>query len=819
MKSIRVQLLILIFAAVLPAIGIIIYSNYERQRHDIDLAKSDALNMVRSLANNHENVVEVTRGLLQTIAALPAVRNQDSTACVNLFKDLLRGNTQYTNIFAADLKGMIFASALSSGNISIKHRKYFQEVLRSKEFSVGEYVVGPISRRAVLPFAYPVKDSSGEVIGVIGVSLDLEKYGRDFMPASLFPPGSTLNLLDRNFTRLYRYPDNEKYVGKMELPKIARQMSASPQEGIFSSIGVDGAYRLFAYKRLYLKGSSAPYLYMRVGIPEEKALVLSKITFLRNMGLLIVSLITALLIAWFLGKALIVKRLNRLVEASRRLAQGDLSIRTGTDPGGDELGLLARSFDEMAEALDDKEQERKKAEQELVESEMKFKSFTEQALVGAYLLQDGVFKYVNPRFAEMFGYTVEECLKDMPFENLVFTEDLPNVQEQIRKRITGETEFIHYTFRGRKKDGKIFDIEIYGSLSIYKGRIAAAGTLLDVTKSKRADRLIEELIRRLEVEKDHALKSARIDGLTGIMNRRYFDDSLRREFFQLRRNSMPLSLILMDIDYFKKYNDRYGHIAGDECLRTVAVALQNVVKRPSDVLARYGGEEFVAILPDTLEDGAKRVGEQLRKAIEGLAIPHDCSGTAPYVTISLGVTTVWPSRKDSPEQLLEMADGALYRAKKKGRNRLEIASDEVKLKTGVTKNGKGFIQLVWEKKNECGIATIDQQHQRLFDTSNKVLSALIEGCAREESLSLIARLLDETVEHFHDEEEMLFSKSYPLAEDHRKKHKELIRKAEEFVGKYHRNELKIDELFNFLAFDVVSEHMYVEDAKYYPYVI
>ena len=136
--------------------------------------------------------------------------------------------------------------------------------------------------------------------------------------------------------------------------------------------------------------------------------------------------------------------------------------------------------------------DRKKAETALLESEIKFKSYAEQALVGIYLLQDGVFKYVNPKFAQLFDYTVEECLNDMPFENLIHEEDLVNVKEQVRKRISGEVEFVHYTFRGMKKNGQILHVEIYGSSSVHKGKPAAAGAILDITESKRTQEALHE---------------------------------------------------------------------------------------------------------------------------------------------------------------------------------------------------------------------------------------------------------------------------------------------------------------------------------------
>lgn len=162
------------------------------------------------------------------------------------------------------------------------------------------------------------------------------------------------------------------------------------------------------------------------------------------------------------------------------------------------------------------------------------------------------------------------------------------------------------------------------------------------------------------------------DGLTGIANRRLFDEFLDMIWRQSVRGSDKMSLLMIDIDFFKFYNDQYGHLAGDDCLRKVAAALHNQVGRASDFVARYGGEEFAVILPFTDQRGAVKVAERLRAAVERLRIEHSRSVTG-FVTISLGVASVTPRLGDDPQALILAADKALYKAKENGRNRVETA--------------------------------------------------------------------------------------------------------------------------------------------------
>jgi diguanylate cyclase (GGDEF)-like protein len=186
---------------------------------------------------------------------------------------------------------------------------------------------------------------------------------------------------------------------------------------------------------------------------------------------------------------------------------------------------------------------------------------------------------------------------------------------------------------------------------------------------------VEEVNRHLEKANDELRKLTNLDGLTGIANRRYHEDKLQREWRRCQRNNSPLSAIMIDIDHFKHYNDYYGHIAGDQCLREVAHALQKEMRRISDSLARYGGEEFVCLLPDCNGEAAHRVAELFSIKIQGLAIPHYTSQVAPILTVSQGVASLTPTRDIKASELILRADQALYQAKLRGRNQIVVLSD------------------------------------------------------------------------------------------------------------------------------------------------
>ena len=206
--------------------------------------------------------------------------------------------------------------------------------------------------------------------------------------------------------------------------------------------------------------------------------------------------------------------------------------------------------------------------------------------------------------------------------------------------------------------------------------VPTAGILLTtLVACAVAARSVEKHSRRAFLEGQLIGELAQQDALTWTKNRRMFDESLAQLWRQAATDGRPLSIFLIDIDYFKAYNDRYGHQAGDEALRQAAQAIQGCARRPLDLVARYGGEEFGAILYDTGRTGAQETAEAMRRSVQALSIEHDGSRCGEVLTISVGVAVVEPTAWRNPYGALQLADEAPYPAKSKGRNRVELMDD------------------------------------------------------------------------------------------------------------------------------------------------
>ncbi|MEC5398685.1 sensor domain-containing diguanylate cyclase [Uliginosibacterium sp. H1] len=278
------------------------------------------------------------------------------------------------------------------------------------------------------------------------------------------------------------------------------------------------------------------------------------------------------------------------------------------------------------------------------------------------------FAYIGPQIEPLLGWTAESWVSAQDWAARIHEEDRERVVNfcigQSKQGVDHEADYRALTADGRY----VWIRDVVHVLRNEAGETEAlVGFMFDISERKKTEEALVALQRRLE---EYSFK----DGLTGVANRRMFDTVLAREWSQAQRSQQALSLILLDIDFFKQYNDHYGHVQGDECLKQVATALAGAAVRPRDFLARFGGEEFVFVLPETDETGARMIAERCRTLVQQQQIVHARSTVGPFLTISLGVGTVVPEQAERAVDFVARVDQWLYRAKQGGRDR--IASGE-----------------------------------------------------------------------------------------------------------------------------------------------
>ena len=308
--------------------------------------------------------------------------------------------------------------------------------------------------------------------------------------------------------------------------------------------------------------------------------------------------------------------------------------------------------------LEQEIQEREKVEDSLRESEARYRAIYLQAVEGILLVSStGEIIDNNPQILQMLGYGREQLIGKNVF-SLFHPENLKKIPSQLDRLQAGESILVErqiLTASGKylycEQSGKKISDELI--ILLYR----------DITDRKIAERALETANQTLE-------KLANIDGLTGVANRRRFDSVLSQEWRRGAREQLSLGLLIFDVDYFKQFNDIYGHQAGDDCLVRIAKTLQSSVHRPADLVARYGGEEFVVLAPDTDKKGCQEIAEKLRRRIQNLNITHHGSRVANMVTISCGFASMIPTLQVSVDHLISLADQALYAAKEGGRNQV-----------------------------------------------------------------------------------------------------------------------------------------------------
>ena len=579
------------------------------------------------------------------------------------YRSFSKANKNITYIYSGYENGLILINDYTPPEgFDPTTRPWYRAAMAIKpETSIGLPYQEIKSKEWLVSTSRALKQSGGGYGGVIAIDCSIDKVVHLLAQHDEYKTEFSF-VVDRS-GKIIMHPD-QSLLGK-SLPEITKAFQRNSQG--------DFTYRLDNVDDVahYSRSNSTGWTVVTV-VEKREILrpIITQVLFL--IGLTGV-------IAVFLGlvqSILLSRRLSRpLVELGKKIK----ATIAGDEPDVDEyvypdneIGSMAWEIGQLA-----KKELNAKA-RELQESEETYKTIL-MASPDDITIADlsGRIIMVSEAAHRIFGYPPGEG-PGMSVMDFIVPEDHERAQVNIMKMLhenyPGPNEY-----RALRKDGSRLDIEVNNSLIRDRQGNPVRMVLIvrDITSRKKAEQQIQELVHQLEIERDLAQSNSLTDSLTGLSNRRFFDNALRTEFSRHKRSGSQLSLIMLDVDHFKKYNDHYGHLEGDACLRQIAHTLQTVVERAPDILARYGGEEFVVILPDTDSQGAAALARRIGESVRRLALPHAKSDTAEFVTISLGIATAGDHVLSDKSRLVALADQALYHAKKNGRNRYEVLTTAI----------------------------------------------------------------------------------------------------------------------------------------------
>jgi PAS domain S-box-containing protein len=498
--SLRARLLLLILLAVVPVIGLTIYTNIELRRWAAADAKAEALRLVRLAASDQQDTIRDTRQFLFALAQLPDVRSADPAACSAFLARLFNQYPQYALFGVIAPNGDLICSALpTDGPINLAHRDYFQQILQTHEFAISSFQSDSISGRATLDVGYPILDESGQVQAVIFAALDLTWLNQLAAQAQL-PEGSTLTVIDRNGTILVRYPEPDLWVGHT-LPEapIIETILSERGEGTAEADGVDGVTRLFAFTPFSSPDESGD-VYVSIGIPSNIAFADANEVLIRNLGGLGLVTILALAAAWVGGDLFIVRRVDALASAAKRLSAGDLKVRTGLRYGYGELSQLARVFDHMAESLERRIAERDRVEAELRESQRALSTLMSNLPGMAYRCQndwDRTMEFVSQGCFDLTGYPASDLAerRKVSYAQAIHPEDRKPMWDEMQAALGRAVPF-QLTYRIRTASGaeKWVWEQGRGVVSAEGTLLALEGFIIDITERVLTHQILEERV-------------------------------------------------------------------------------------------------------------------------------------------------------------------------------------------------------------------------------------------------------------------------------------------------------------------------------------
>ena len=364
--NLRFRLIALVLLAIVPLAGLMFYTAYEQRKLEIADIEGDVLGFAEFAAREEAQLLDGTRQLLASFAYYLQRQWSDPAECSRYLAELLNHYHRYKNLGAVDARGVLHCSALPYGSfLDVSDRPWFKRAIATRQFAIGDYQIGLITGSPVIVLAYPIISADGQFIGVAFAALDIQWLNQLKVGFTKgLPIGSTISQLDDRGVVLFHHPEPDTYVGRSLASTFLFDAVRSKEKGIVTTAGPDGQLRLHAFSRLF-SALGNRNVYMLVGIPQNSLFLAANRLLAHNLILLGAVIIIAILATWFGSDLFVLRQVRAMVAAATRLAKGDLSARTGLGQGTGELDLLARTFDDMAIALERREIQHQQAEEEL----------------------------------------------------------------------------------------------------------------------------------------------------------------------------------------------------------------------------------------------------------------------------------------------------------------------------------------------------------------------------------------------------------------------------------------------------------------------
>lgn len=648
----------MLLLAFVPLLVLNLYTGLEQRENAVEEQRRDVTAHASLAAAQQISHFQSAHDLLATLAELFRLQRYDPSTCDRTLQAVARQNSLFANIGMIEPDGSVSCSATRpTGRVNLSDRGYFRRALEERKFVIGEYQVGRIVNKPVLPVAMPVMHRDNRVSRVLYASIDLVGVSHSLANFSL-PPRAAVTLIDGAGTVLARHPEPQKWIGRRAGDAELVKTILTLHKDTVLAKGLDEEERIYSFTSL--EGIAGNQLYLSVGLSRSAALERSTSIFWRNLLIAGIIGLVSLATAWYL----INQGLQEREHDSLTTALSNEKLKSTVE------SLEAHKRDQLRLSDMHHQFQMVQSAEELhaIVADQFSRAFPECS--GAVYLLNASRRFVEsvvtwgPRPPEHAVFHPQDCLALR--RGRLYVHDpaddgfaCKHAQEENRSYLClpliaqGEMlGTVHMLWPAPAPAGatppapKNADTELISSMSGYVALALAHGNLLQTLKT--------QAVR---------------DPLTGLFNRRYMEETLERELARSRRSNVPLSVILIDVDHFKRFNDRYGHVAGDTVLAEIGSLLQRNL-RASDIACRYGGEELFLILPDCTLGSAEKKAEDLLRAVRALEIrQHDQD--LGRITVSQGIA-VFPHHADDAGKLLQAADAALYRAKKEGRDRVAV---------------------------------------------------------------------------------------------------------------------------------------------------